>query len=279
MPRCSRSNLQERFDFVDLLWIQAPVRASSAVHQLTPIAAPARTPVGASETLGEIRDFLNSPTSRADKGANSGFIALRNRYARSCHVCVHEPSGEDRRCRCPGSGHAIRGPGPTTSHTEPQPDSARPAGIGAADSARSASIGAASAVGSAGDHSTGRADSASPGGGADGQSQRATGRPDESEPGSTGRSRFIWDHRWAAHANSGSHAAATIAVVAAAAVPGHPGHAGGLQDPNFYAGNRPVQDLSALVAGNFKDTKYKWYGFVRLDGIYDFRPMAAPTAS
>ena len=47
------------------------------------------------------------------------------------------------------------------------------------------------------------------------------------------------------------------------------------QEPNFYAGNRPIQDLSALVAGNFKDTKYKWYGFVRVDGIYDFRPMAS----
>ena len=47
------------------------------------------------------------------------------------------------------------------------------------------------------------------------------------------------------------------------------------QDPNFYAGNRPIQDLSSLVAGNFKDTKYKWYGFVRVDGIYDFRPMAS----
>lgn len=42
-----------------------------------------------------------------------------------------------------------------------------------------------------------------------------------------------------------------------------------------YAGNRAVQDLTSLVAGNFKDTKYKWYGFVRLDGIYDFRPMAS----
>ena len=27
------------------------------------------------------------------------------------------------------------------------------------------------------------------------------------------------------------------------------------------------------MAGNFKDTKYKWYGFVRLDGIYDSRPI------
>jgi hypothetical protein len=46
-------------------------------------------------------------------------------------------------------------------------------------------------------------------------------------------------------------------------------------DANFYSGNRPVQDLSALVAGNFKDTKYKWYGFVRLDGIFDFNPIAS----
>jgi hypothetical protein len=42
-----------------------------------------------------------------------------------------------------------------------------------------------------------------------------------------------------------------------------------------FAGNRAIQDLSALVAGNFKDTKYKWYGFVRVDGIYDFRPMGS----
>ncbi len=44
---------------------------------------------------------------------------------------------------------------------------------------------------------------------------------------------------------------------------------------NFYSGNKAVQDLSALVSGNFKDTKYKWYGFVRLDGIYDFRPIGS----
>jgi hypothetical protein len=42
-----------------------------------------------------------------------------------------------------------------------------------------------------------------------------------------------------------------------------------------FAGNRPIQDLSALVTGNFKETKYKWYGFVRLDAIYDFRPIAS----
>jgi hypothetical protein len=44
-------------------------------------------------------------------------------------------------------------------------------------------------------------------------------------------------------------------------------------DSNFFAGNPPVQDLSALLSGTFKETKYKWYGFVRLDGIYDFRPI------
>jgi hypothetical protein len=45
--------------------------------------------------------------------------------------------------------------------------------------------------------------------------------------------------------------------------------------PNFFAGNRPIQDLTSLLSGTFKDTKYKWYGFVRIDGIYDFRPMAS----
>lgn len=47
-------------------------------------------------------------------------------------------------------------------------------------------------------------------------------------------------------------------------------------DQNFFGGNASsVQDLSSLLAGNFKNTKYKWYGFVRLDGIYDFRPIAS----
>ena len=27
--------------------------------------------------------------------------------------------------------------------------------------------------------------------------------------------------------------------------------------------------------GNFKDTKYKWYGFVRMDAISDSRPMGS----
>ena len=46
-------------------------------------------------------------------------------------------------------------------------------------------------------------------------------------------------------------------------------------DSNFYAGNKPVQDLTSLMSGKFSDTKYKWYGFVRVDGIYDFRPMSS----
>jgi hypothetical protein len=46
-------------------------------------------------------------------------------------------------------------------------------------------------------------------------------------------------------------------------------------DPNFFAGNDPVQDLSGLLPGNFSNTKYKWYGFVRLDGIYDFDPIGS----
>ncbi|HEY2786084.1 MAG TPA: DcaP family trimeric outer membrane transporter [Fimbriiglobus sp.] len=52
-----------------------------------------------------------------------------------------------------------------------------------------------------------------------------------------------------------------------------PDTAAASNDPNFYPGNKPVQDLSSLLTGNFKSTKYKWYGFVRLDGTYDFKPM------
>jgi hypothetical protein len=44
-------------------------------------------------------------------------------------------------------------------------------------------------------------------------------------------------------------------------------------DQHAFGGNTPVQDLSSLLAGKFMDTKYKWYGFVRLDGIYDFKPI------
>jgi hypothetical protein len=44
---------------------------------------------------------------------------------------------------------------------------------------------------------------------------------------------------------------------------------------NLYGGNTPVQDLSALLAGKFNNTKYKWYGFVRLDGIFDFDPIGS----
>jgi hypothetical protein len=47
-------------------------------------------------------------------------------------------------------------------------------------------------------------------------------------------------------------------------------------DANTFAGFGDVQDaFSSLLAGNFKNTRYKWYGFVRLDGIYDFRPMGS----
>jgi hypothetical protein len=42
---------------------------------------------------------------------------------------------------------------------------------------------------------------------------------------------------------------------------------------NFYEGNPPIQDLSGLLPGRFANTKYKWYGFVRLDGIFDFDPI------
>lgn len=43
---------------------------------------------------------------------------------------------------------------------------------------------------------------------------------------------------------------------------------------NFYAGNPPVQDLSRLLPGKFSNTKYKWYGFVRVDAIFDYNPIA-----
>jgi hypothetical protein len=45
-------------------------------------------------------------------------------------------------------------------------------------------------------------------------------------------------------------------------------------DQNFFNGFPGVQDaFDRLSAGKFNNTKYKWYGFVRLDGTYDFRPM------
>jgi hypothetical protein len=47
-------------------------------------------------------------------------------------------------------------------------------------------------------------------------------------------------------------------------------------DPNFFQGFPQVQDvLGGLTVGNYRNTRYKWYGFVRLDGIYDFRPIAS----
>jgi hypothetical protein len=42
-----------------------------------------------------------------------------------------------------------------------------------------------------------------------------------------------------------------------------------------FGGNEPVQDLSRLSPGRFNDTLYKWYGFVRLDAIYDFKPIGS----
>src|SRR5262249_8912114 len=46
------------------------------------------------------------------------------------------------------------------------------------------------------------------------------------------------------------------------------------EEPHFFSGNTAdAQDLSNLLPGNFKNTKYKWYGFVRLDGIFDFNPI------
>ncbi len=42
---------------------------------------------------------------------------------------------------------------------------------------------------------------------------------------------------------------------------------------NFFEGHEHVQDLSGLLPGRFENTKYKWYGFARLDAIYDFNPI------
>jgi hypothetical protein len=57
---------------------------------------------------------------------------------------------------------------------------------------------------------------------------------------------------------------------------GSGGSMAGGNDANAFAGHAPVQDvLTNLLSGNFKETKYKWYGFVRLDGIYDFEPIGS----
>lgn len=54
------------------------------------------------------------------------------------------------------------------------------------------------------------------------------------------------------------------------------GAPGATNDANPFAGFPQVQSaLANLLPGNFKDTKYKWYGFVRVDGIYDTRPMGS----
>jgi hypothetical protein len=43
-----------------------------------------------------------------------------------------------------------------------------------------------------------------------------------------------------------------------------------------FSGFSNLQDaFTAFGPGNFLGTQYKWYGFVRLDGIYDFKPMGS----
>jgi len=45
-------------------------------------------------------------------------------------------------------------------------------------------------------------------------------------------------------------------------------------DKQSFAGHATVQDaFDRLATGTYKNTKYKWYGFVRMDGIYDFKPI------
>jgi hypothetical protein len=44
---------------------------------------------------------------------------------------------------------------------------------------------------------------------------------------------------------------------------------------NSFPGYPDPQGLSNLLAGNFLNTKYRWYGFVRLDSIFDFNPIAS----
>jgi hypothetical protein len=54
-----------------------------------------------------------------------------------------------------------------------------------------------------------------------------------------------------------------------------PGTPAASNDRNFFNGLPGVQDLSGLRPGRFENTKYKWYGFVRLDAIFDFDPIAS----
>jgi hypothetical protein len=47
-------------------------------------------------------------------------------------------------------------------------------------------------------------------------------------------------------------------------------------DSRFFDGFRSYQDaFGELLSGKFRETRYKWYGFVRADSIFDFRPMAS----
>jgi hypothetical protein len=53
-----------------------------------------------------------------------------------------------------------------------------------------------------------------------------------------------------------------------------PGETAGNGNGSTFGGFDQYQDLGRLLPGNFKDTKYKWYGFIRVDGIYDFKPIS-----
>ena len=71
------------------------------------------------------------------------------------------------------------------------------------------------------------------------------------------------------------------------AIPGSAGNASqGSDSFNYFEGGpsavfkEPVFEEYQAGAGEdrpgaFKNTKYRWYGFVRLDGIYDFKPIAS----
>ena len=67
----------------------------------------------------------------------------------------------------------------------------------------------------------------------------------------------------------------TVPAGEAAPTPKDPNAPAITNDAQPFAGFPSVQDLGSLLPGNFKNTRYKWYGFVRLDGIYDFNPIAS----
>jgi hypothetical protein len=46
------------------------------------------------------------------------------------------------------------------------------------------------------------------------------------------------------------------------------------EEKQSFAGHGAVQDaFDRLATGTYKNTKYKWYGFVRMDAIYDVKPI------